>query len=74
MLKKKQKATLDGYISKTRTNSESRLKFSESSPNFPQNSGFSAGSTHVGTRHGVSVVLKTQLGSAFFDNSTTLKQ
>ena len=40
MLKKKQKATLDGYISKTRTNSESRLKFSESSPNFPQNSAF----------------------------------
>ena len=46
--KKAKNPTLNGYISKTRTNSESKLKFSI----FFKTMLFFARSTHVGTLHG----------------------
>ena len=49
----KKKATLNGHISKTTANSESKLRFSESSFNFFKAALFSVCSTHVGTQQGI---------------------
>ena len=48
--KQTRKSTLNGYISKTRVHSESKLKLSKSSFKVLQNTLFFARSTHLGTR------------------------
>ena len=52
-LKKAKHPSLNGYISKTRTNSESKLKFSEVNSIFFKTALFLVPSTHVGTHRGL---------------------
>ena len=61
-LKKTNNATLNGYISKARANSESKPTFSESSFNFLQKRVVFCTSTHIDTRQGA--LPPTTIGAA----------